>query len=74
METENLTAAETAVIIKTALRRNFPEAKFSVTSKCFPGGSSVNVRWRNGPPVKGVDKTYQWGGAKVYYQRGHWPA
>ena len=23
--------------------------------------------------VKGVDKTYQWGGAKVYHQRGHWP-
>ena len=27
-----------------------------------------------GVPVKGVDKTYQWGGAKVYHQRGHWPA
>ena len=26
------------------------------------------------PVVKGVDKTYQWGGAKVYHQRGHWPA
>ena len=26
------------------------------------------------PSVKGVDKTYQWGGAKVYHQRGHWPA
>ena len=25
-------------------------------------------------PVKGVDKTCQWGGAKVYQQRGHWPA
>ena len=24
--------------------------------------------------VKGVDKTCQWGGAKVYRQRGHWPA
>ena len=24
--------------------------------------------------VKGVDKTYQWGGAKVYHQRDHWPA
>ena len=27
-----------------------------------------------GEAVKGVDKTYQWGGAKVYHQRGHWPA
>ena len=27
-----------------------------------------------GSGVKGVDKTYQWGGAKVYHQRGHWPA
>ena len=26
------------------------------------------------PGVKGVDKTCQWGGAKVYQQRGHWPA
>ena len=24
--------------------------------------------------VKGVDKTCQWGGAKIYHQRGHWPA
>ena len=24
--------------------------------------------------VKGVDKTCQRGGAKVYHQRGHWPA
>ena len=24
--------------------------------------------------VKGVDKTYKWSGAKVYHQRGHWPA
>ena len=24
--------------------------------------------------VKGGDKTYHWGGAKVYHQRGHWPA
>ena len=55
METENLTAAETAVIIKTALKRNFPEDKFSVTSKCFAGGSSVNVRWRNGPPENTVE-------------------
>ena len=54
LETENLTAAETAVIIKTALKSNFPEAKFSVTSKCFAGGSSVNVRWRNGPPENTV--------------------
>ena len=43
---------------------------------------AVSIPCALGPPdlrftqcrVKGVDKTCQWGGAKVYQQRGHWPA
>ena len=35
---------------------------------------SRGIGLRDRQIVKGVDKTYQWGGAKVYHQRGHWPA
>ena len=34
----------------------------------------ADVTQRQTKSVKGVDKTYQWGGAKVYHQRGHWLA
>ena len=39
-------------------------------------GTMLALSHEAGPSVlvKGVDKTYQWGGAKVYHQRGHWPA
>ena len=43
----------------------------------IPGLPPFSFHWApssGSPPVKGVDKTYQWGGAKVYHQRGHWPA
>ena len=38
------------------------------------GGRTVRFTLTLARAVKGVDKTYQWGGAKVYHQRGHWPA
>ena len=36
-------------------------------------GSGV-VLYKENPPVKGDRMLGQWGGAKVYHQRGHWPA
>ena len=39
-----------------------------------PGGQPLDHPTGRQVGVKGVDKTYQWGGAKVYHQRGHWPA
>jgi hypothetical protein len=55
---------DTAKLIRQALKEAFPEIKFSVTSKKYSGGSSINVRWQDGPTSKQVDaiaKTFQGG-------------
>jgi len=52
---EYLSAAETAKYVRAALKREFPGVKFSVTSKTFSGGASIDVRWVDGPTAKTVD-------------------
>lgn len=44
-----LSAAETAKLIRGALKRSFPGVKFSVRSKTYSGGASINVDWTDGP-------------------------
>ena len=51
-----LSVAETAVLIRQALAREFPGVKFSVRSKSYSGGASVHVSWTDGPTAKMVDK------------------
>ena len=48
-------AADTARLIRSALALKFPGAKFSVRSKSYSGGSSVNVDWTDGPALSKVD-------------------
>lgn len=48
-------AAETAKKIRTALKAGFPSVKFSVRSKSYSGGSSVDVHWTDGPMQDDVD-------------------
>ena len=48
-----LSCAETAKLIRQALKQNFPLIKFSVYCK---RGGSINVTWNNGPTTKQVDK------------------
>lgn len=43
------TYAATASCIKAELQRRYPGVKFSVTSQGYSGGSSVRVRWTDGP-------------------------
>lgn len=43
-----LTTAETAAALRSTLKTAFPGTKFSVTSKTYSGGSSINVRWTDG--------------------------
>lgn len=50
-----LTCAETAKLIRTALKEAFPGVKFSVKSKTYSGGASINVGWTDGPTTKQVD-------------------
>lgn len=62
MKAEYLTCAQTAKLIRTALKKAFPGVKFSVrTSK---SGGAVNVKWTDGPTdadVSAIAKQYQGG-------------
>lgn len=51
----NYTCAETAAMIRASLKVEFPGVKFSVRSKTYSGGASINVDWTNGPTTKQVD-------------------
>jgi len=41
--------AETAKAVRKALHAAFPTTTFSVRSKTYSGGSSINVHWIDGP-------------------------
>lgn len=45
---------ETAKLIRLALKREFPGVTFSIHSNRYSGGSSIDVRWTDGPIVSGV--------------------
>lgn len=51
-----LTCAETAKLIRTALKEAFPGFKFSVRSSVYSGGASITVSWTDGPTSKQVDE------------------
>lgn len=56
---EYVTVAETAKLVRTALKEAFPGVKFSVRSTSYSGGSSVRAGWTDGPQVAEVDKVVQ---------------
>ncbi len=47
--------SETAVILRSALKEAFGSHKFSVRSRTYAGGASIDVDWINGPTVKMVE-------------------
>jgi hypothetical protein len=47
---------EVAKMVRTILKEAFPTHKFSVTSDRYAGGSSIDIRWTDGPTQKQVDK------------------
>jgi len=55
MGTKYLSCAETAKLVRTALKKNFPGVKFSVRSSVYSGGASIDVSWVLGPTTKEVD-------------------
>ena len=55
METKYLSCAETAKLVRAALKKNFPGVKFSVRSSVYSGGASIDVSWVLGPTTKKVD-------------------
>lgn len=55
----HLTCAETAKLVRAALKKAFPGIKFSVRSETYAGGASIRVDWVDGPIVKQVDHLVQ---------------
>ena len=50
-----LSAAETAKLVRKALKGKFPGVKFSVRSSTYSGGASVSIGWTDGPTTAEVD-------------------
>ncbi len=59
MKTTYLSTAETAKLIRAALKRAFPRTKFSVRSHRYSGGASIDVGWADGPAAAAVDPIVQ---------------
>lgn len=59
MERTYLTCADTAKLLRAALKSNFPGVKFSVRSSVYSGGASIRVNWIDGPFIKEVDPIAQ---------------
>ena len=53
---DHISCAETAKLVRTALREAFPEIKFSVKSRVYSGGASINVKWTDGPTSTQVEE------------------
>lgn len=54
-DTNYISVADTAKIIRKALKESFPCVKFSVRSKSYSGGASINISWIDGPCVPLVE-------------------
>ncbi len=53
----HLSAAETAKLVRQALKDAHPGVKFSVRSHNYAGGASVRVNWTDGPTCREVEAT-----------------
>lgn len=53
--TKYISVADTAKLVRTALKASFTTIKFSVKSKSYSGGASITVSWTDGPTAKEVD-------------------
>lgn len=54
-DTIHYTCAETAKFVREALKKSFPNEKFSVRSKVYSGGASITVSWTDGITEGEVD-------------------
>lgn len=51
-----LTCAETAKLVRQALKESFPSVKFSVRSDTYAGGASIDVHYTDGPKTSDVER------------------
>jgi len=59
MITEYISAADTAKMLRQALKERFPGVKFGVRTSVYSGGASIHVKWYDGPEVNAVDAVAQ---------------
>jgi len=52
--TNYLSCADTAKLLRQALKESFPGVTFSVKSKTYSGGASITVKWIDGPTASMV--------------------
>ncbi len=45
MKVDYFSAADTAKLVRAALKRSFPGTRFSVRSKTYSAGASIDVSW-----------------------------
>jgi hypothetical protein len=50
-----LTTADVAKLIRAALKQAYPHTAFSVRTSSYSGGSSISIRWTDGPSVANVE-------------------
>lgn len=55
-ESVYLSCAETAKLVRAALKKAFPGIKFSVISHVYSMGASIRVKWHDGPEPADVSK------------------
>lgn len=53
--TRYLSVAETAKLVRSALRESFPGVKFRVRSHSYAGGASIRIHYSDGPATKLVE-------------------
>lgn len=56
MARKYISTTETAKMIRKSLKEAFPGVKFSVVSSKYAGGSSINIRWTDGPTDEQVNE------------------
>lgn len=52
---EYISVTDTAKLIRAALKAAFPDTKFSVRSKSYSGGASIDISYTDGPPNFAVE-------------------
>lgn len=53
--TKYISAADTAKLARQILKEAFPGVKFSVRSKTYSGGASIDIGWTDGPVTSQVE-------------------
>lgn len=57
--TKYISVVETAKFVRQALKAAFPAITFSVRSKSYSGGASIDIQWTDGPTSKAVERIVQ---------------